>query len=272
MEVALARARSTGSVFIATREELLKLSISDAYGAMLKTNALLVKEHQFKVKGFKVGATSPAVQQRMGLEGPFWGILYDKVVAPPRGGDVPRFSIKKDNVRGVETEFAFMIKKEIVPRSSKPYSGEELVKEFCSTVTPCVEVCGFRMRPTELASLAQGIIADTGNTSVVFPIDSFARNAADVYQELIGSKSTIQIDGVKVASGSGADVLGSPVKALEWFVQEACNGPAQMTIPEGTYVSTGATCGLIPITKACYMHAAFSGISNCDIHIAFRDQ
>jgi 2-oxo-3-hexenedioate decarboxylase len=238
---------------------------------MQKTAQALERERGWKLAGFKVGATSKAVQQRMGLTGPFWGVIYDsaKMTAPHRGGNIPRFSIREDLIRGVEAEFAFTIKKDIVPRSAnKPYSAEELVTDYCSTVTPCVEVCGFRLQP-DMGSMAPLIIADTGNTAVVFPGESFARNAADVFADLPSSKATISIDGDAVAVGSGTEVLGSPALSLEWFIKEA--GLLNITIPQGCFVTTGATCGLVPITKSGYVQASFSGISKCDIHIAFRE-
>ena len=262
----LSKRRITGL----SAEQVSKLTMEDGYSVMKKTTKLLEAEKGWNVAGFKVGATSKAAQQRMGMNGPFWGTLFEpsKVVASHRGGNIPRFSISQDLIRGIETEFAFNIKKDITPRNN-PYTAEELVMDHCSTVIPCVEVCGSRV-PVDFAGSAPLLIADTGNTAVVFPSDSFARSAADVYKDLPSSKATMFIDGVQVAEGSGAEVLGSPVSALEWLVKEVC-GLHGMTIPQGSFVITGATSGLKPITSTCYVHAGFSGISKADIHIAFRE-
>ena len=251
------------------RAELNKLTISDGYEVMKKTAKLLEKERGWGVAGFKVGATAKAAQDKMGLNGPFWGYIYEpaKVLATPRNGPIPRFSVEHDLIRGIETEFAFTIKKDISPRSS-PYSKEELVMDHCDRVIPCVEVCGFRL-PADVGGLASLLVADTGNAAVVFPNDSFSRNAADVYKDLVHSRASIHIDGVHIGTGSGQEVLGSPLNSLEWLVKEAV-GVHGLTIPQGTFVITGATSGLKPITTCCYMHASFSGISNCDVHIAFR--
>lgn len=271
----LAKARVTktraSNLSESMRASIAKMSQEDGYEVMKKTAQVLEREYKgWGVTGFKVGATARPAQEKMGLNGPFWGYIYSpaKMVAPHRGGNIPRFSVDQDMIRGVETEFAFTIDKDIVPRS-QAYTGEEIVLDYCDTVIPCVEVCGFRL-PLDISSLASMLIADTGNAAVVFPpADSHARLAKDVYKDLAQSAATISMDGEQVAHGTGAEVLGSPVKSLEWLAAEVCI-KHRLTIPKGSFVITGATSGLRPVTSACYMHAAFSGMSKADIHIAFR--
>ena len=262
-------AKSRATSLAIPREQIDKLTIADGYEIMKKTAKLLENEKGWSVAGFKVGATAKAAQDKMGLKGPFWGYIYSpaKTIAAQRGGNIPRFSIEQDLIRGVETEFAFTIKKDITPRS-KPYTAEEIVLDYCDRVIPSVEVCGFRL-PVDLGGLPSMLIADTGNAAVVLAGDTFSRNAADVYKDLVHSKASLYLDGVHICEGSGVDVLGSPINSLEWLAKEVC-GVHGLTIPQGTFVITGATSGLRPITTSCYMHAAFSGVSKCDIHIAFR--
>lgn len=265
--LAIARSGSVRSTGI-TVEMVEKLTTKDGYELLHSATGVLQHEFGWEVVGYKVGATSVAVQQRVGLKEPFWGPIFNKAVQRSPA-EAARFSISRDLIRGVEAEFAFQIKRDIVPRST-PYSVLELMTDYCSTVTPCVEVCASRVQPAVQASTPV-LIGDTGNLTVVFPPSAIAQDALQVYRELKSTQTSFRVDGEQVSTGSGADVLGGPELSLQWFANNVVNGDRQLTIREGEFVITGATCGLVPITKPCYAKALFSGAFNCELNLAFRE-
>lgn len=268
--LATARASNVRSTAI-TLDQVSHLTSQQGYAVLHHTTESLQTDHGWKIAGWKVGATSLAVQQRIGLSEPFWGPIFSKTtLTGGQRGEASRFSIQKDLIRGIEAEFAFQIKRDIVPRA-EPYSVQELMHEYCSTVTPCVEVCASRMQ-ADVQSNTPMLIGDTGNFTVIFPTaHQHDMPASKVYEELKHCKTSCNLDGKQVAAGSGADVLGSPELSLQWFANNVVNGERQLTIQAGEFVTTGATCGLIPITKPCYARVYFSGVSNCEFDLAFRE-
>lgn len=218
--------------------------------------------------GYKVGATSADVQKRLNMNKPFWGPIYDQTLVKPGTTD-KKFSVKRDMIRGIEAEFAFRIKKDVVPRN-KPYVAEELLTDYCDVVVPCVEVCASRLDP-ELSKNSILVIADTGNETLLFPDDSFGKNAREFFQSLPKLRTAIFVDGVKIAEGTGSEVLGSPATSLAWFVAEAVNGGPKVPLKKGMFVTTGATCGLLPITKKCKVRVSYSIAADCHVDFEFEE-
>lgn len=274
-----------------------------AYDVLEEYEAILHANH-WKTIGYKVGATSDLVQGKLKLREPFFGPL----LVPPRrtaattasnaspssslhtvmstptsfAEETPvRFSISQDFVRGVEAEFAFRACRDVVPigsnssasslssSASPHYTAAELTSNYFDVVFPIVEVCGSRL-PSSRAAAADGasLIADgAGNHAMVeHPRVQMQRSASSILEH---ERATVKIDGKIVASGFGEDVLGGPSRSLAWFVDRFVQSGRRKTIPKNAIVSTGAICGLIPISKPCYVTFEFLHWGN--IHLAFRE-
>lgn len=268
--------------------------------------------NNWKTIGYKVGATSAIARGKLKLREPFYGPLLvpgpsivstapsslarksssssvatiltsssapgSHNLSPSRSfaEETPiRFSLSKNNVRGVEAEFAFRACRDVTPTTSPSYyTVEELTSNYFDVVYPIVEVCGSRL-PVSRAATADGplLVADgAGNEAMAeHPRARFARPSGSVLDQ---ERAQVKIDGKLVASGYGEDVLGSPSKSLAWFVERFVQGGGggggrRRTIPKNAIVSTGAICGLIPITKPCYVTVEF--LHWGDIHLAFRE-
>jgi 2-keto-4-pentenoate hydratase len=248
-------------------------TLSEAYDTLSGMEELMNKT-RWQTAGYKVGATSGPVQTRLGLQHPFWGPIFKPATLTAQTNHAARFSVAGDLVRGVEAEFAFVIGKDIAPRPAK-YSKEELVEKYCSSVMPSVEVCASRL-PLDAPFAGSLTVADgAGNFAFVLdkgharPLSGLSSMASSgQIRRLLEEKTQIRVDGAVVASGSGGDVLGDPCAALEWFVEHVVQGAPRRTLRAGQFVSTGATCGLVPIAKSCYVAVEFEHWST--VHLAFR--
>jgi 2-keto-4-pentenoate hydratase len=256
----------------------LLTSLTDAYPTALACHSTLVEKGGWNLSGYKIGATSEIVQQRIGLNTPFWGRLYNQSIEKrlTQHQKTHRFSIREDLIRGVEAEFAFVLKKEI---NSTTITGcgaggltpLQLVQEYISHVIPSVEICASRL-PLNAKPTAQALIADSGgngsvilgneSTSSIITIDE-KTNVQSLLDLLEVSTAQISIDGEIVASGAGKNVLGNPLNSLAWFVNNMVgtnhtnNSESSLTLYPSQTIITGATCGLIPITKPCYVKVSF---------------
>jgi len=243
------------------------LSLPDAYAVLSDVESAL-NDKGWPTVAYKVGATSSVIQQRLGLAEPFWGPIFKPALMDALGREARRFSVEHDQVRGVEAEFAFIVDKDIEPRSTA-YTQAELLEVYCPTFAPAVEVCATRLPAGAPLSGALTVADGAGNGAIVL---DRARASHEVVA-LGGMKTWIKIDGVVVAQGTGAEVLGHPGAALEWFVNRVVHG-GRRALRRGNVISSGATCGLVGITKQCYVTVEF-GASNDDkhrtaVHLAFR--
>jgi len=236
-------------------------TVPQAYESLMLAEDELASKPEWKVVGFKIGATSQVVQQRLKLNEPFWGPIFrpNMHLTSEKPPNEPfRFSIKDDMIRGIEAEFAFTLGKDIPPRL-KPYTQEELLDEYCESVSACVEVCASRLPVTAPLSGPFTICDLAGNGCLIFEkIASPTKTLSEQDKAGLAKKKTwVKIDGDVVAHGSGAEVMGSPAHALEWFVNKVVHGPLGVTLFSGSVVTTGATCGLIPISRPCYVAVEF---------------
>jgi len=172
--------------------------------------------------------------------------------------EAQRFSISESGIRGVEAEFAFVLRRDVAPRAGgRSYDADELLEEYVDCVMPSVEVCGTRA-PADAKASAGLLVADgAGNERVLLGWDAAVAPAKSVAAQLASQPAEVLIDGAVVASGLGREVLGSPETSLAWFVNEVVQGGPRVTLRAHQFVITGAICGLVPVTKACYVRLSF---------------
>lgn len=239
-----------------------------AYEAQLANHTTLIQHGNWNLTGYKIGATSTIVQERIGLKTPFWGRLYDQCIEKKltQNQKTHRFSLSQDLIRGVEAEFAFTLKKEIPAAGNHkiPYTPTQLLSEYVSTIMPAVEICASRA-PTNSKPTSQALIADSGgngsvilgNESLITIDDSKFNNIQSIMDILEISTTQVSIDGEIIATGCGKNVLGNPLNSLAWFVNVITGPEFNISLLPNQTIITGATCGLIPIIKPCYVKVSF---------------
>ncbi|MFT3989698.1 2-keto-4-pentenoate hydratase [Aestuariivirga sp.] len=183
-----------------------------------------------RVAGWKIAATSVAGQKHINVDGPLVGRIYAKRVLPP-GAAV---SLAGNAMRVAEAEFAFRFGIALPPRDH-PYTEEECLAAV-SALHLSLEIPDSRYEDFTKVGAAQ-LIADTAcaNWLVLGPEVKADWRGIDLAEHRV----TGFRNGVQVAEGTGKAVLGGPVIALAWFVNEAaryCGG-----LKAGQFVTTG-TC------------------------------
>jgi 2-keto-4-pentenoate hydratase len=185
-----------------------------------------------QVVGWKVGATAAAVQEKFGLSEPFSGPVFARDVqtspAAPVARDFPHLCL--------ESEFAFRFTRSLPARAQR-YERAEIIAALGALV-PAFELIGPRF-DSLLSGRAPMAIADCGvNAGLVLgvPVDDWQG------YDLPNHRVVLQVEGVEVAAGSGANVLGDPIKVLEWAVNHLST--RGIGLEAGQLISTGTTTGL----------------------------
>jgi 2-keto-4-pentenoate hydratase len=206
-----------------------------------------------KIAGWKVGATALPVQALFKVGHPFYGPIFAPTVyaSPAKPHAADHFHLT------IESEFVFRLSKDLPPRPDG-YTKAEVSAAF-DTVLPGLEIVGGRypgLTSTEVFS----VIADcAGNEGLVIGKPTTGWREAD----LIAQRVRLEVNGRIVGDGSGADVLGSPIRVLEWLVADMSRRGIAMTT--GQVVSTGTCTGVISIGPGEQAMADFGPLGGVEL-------
>ena len=193
---------------------------SDAYAVQ----AALAGLSGGTVPGWKVGNLTAAQQDKSNIPGVTTGaLLAPWFAASPACWRLADFLVPK-----LECEFAFSLAADL-PKRATPYSRDE-VAAAVAALHPAIEIFDTRLA----ASTPIGGLADCmASGGFVFGAGSADWKKLDLGKHAM----TLALDGVEVARGSGAEILGDPFAAL---VLMANNPPSWATLRKGAVVTTGS--------------------------------
>ncbi|WP_200343462.1 fumarylacetoacetate hydrolase family protein [Rhodovibrio sodomensis] len=182
--------------------------------------------------GHKIGATSRAIQTRLGAAGPFHSALFaERTFASGAQLDLPEGAL------GIECEIA--VKIEETP--ARPPETLDQAARLVASVHPAIELVGVRM-PDGLRPDVRACIADFG-LSVTFVFGTDVDPAA--LPDLAALPVTATVNGQQRASGTGAEVLGHPLNAIIYLSQALAREGRQLQ--GGSWVTTGTCVGIVPV-------------------------
>ncbi len=218
--------------------------------------AQLEKTSREKLFGWKIAATSEAGQKHINVAGPLAGrILAETLIAD--GGTA---SMKGNEMRVGEPEYAFRMARDLVPRTT-PYSVQEVL-EAVGTLHPAIEIPDSRFADFVSAGEAQ-LIADNAcaHLFVLGPATSADWRAIDLVEE----RPLITLRGERY-TGHGKNVLGDPLIALTWCANELC--ALGLTLRAGQVVTTGTCHPPLPIAAGDHFQADFGAIGKVSVKFA----
>jgi 2-oxo-3-hexenedioate decarboxylase/2-keto-4-pentenoate hydratase len=227
----LGRNRLDGQPLI-DAERLLQASgdANSAVGYDIQTRlAVWFSEHgQGYVAGYKIGATARGMQALLGVPGPVYGHIMSKNILAP--GLV--FTCNPACEPGIECEIAFRLGEDLPPRSM-PHDCESVAAAI-DAVLPVIEIVENRYGDYRACSLALLTADDFFHKACVAgtPV------AAWRDMNLAGCRGYVSVNGSKLETGRGADVLGNPINAVAWLANKLAE--RGMALKAGQIVSTGS--------------------------------
>ncbi|WP_296602225.1 fumarylacetoacetate hydrolase family protein [Nocardioides sp.] len=160
------------------------------------------------VVGRKIGATSTAVQQQLGVDQPDFGVLLagmDVSTAPL----VPTARLLQPKV---EAEIAFILGEDL---TDGPFDADR-VRKCVSYAVAAVEIVDSRISGWDI-SFAD-TVADNASSGL-FVLGTTRRALAEV--DPVTVEMQMRVNGVVVSTGTGAACLGDPLTALAWLAEQA---------------------------------------------------
>jgi 2-keto-4-pentenoate hydratase len=224
-------------------------SEADGYRIQDTLHGLLAPDFGARV-GYKIGCTSPVMQQYLDIPHPCGGGVFAKGVHPSG------VSLRaKDFVRvGVECEIAVRLSRDL-PSSDAPFTADT-VAEAIEAYLPAIEIVDDRYVKWETMG-APTLVADDFFAAGCVLGTPVARSAAP---DLLSVTGRALINGVEVGRGTGADVLGHPHHALAWLANHLAED--DKSLRAGEIVLTGSLVKTIWLNAGDSVVMELSGLGN----------
>ena len=202
------------------------------------------------VVGKKIGVTSKAVMDMLGVYQPDFGYLLTGMVYG-EGERIPLDTLIQPKAEG---EIAFVLKRDLMG----PGVTNAMVLAATECVMPCFEIVDSRIRDWKIK--IQDTVADNASCGVyVLGKDRIKPRDLD----LAAVKMDIRKNGEHVASGTGAAVQGHPATAVAWLA----NTLGKFGIPflAGEVILSGSLAPLLPAVPGDRFEMTLHGIGNASI-------
>lgn len=252
----IAAASAALSAAYASRRPIAPLS--EQYPGMTVADAYEIQRRQVEqwvhsgraIQGYKVGLTSLAMQQQLGVDEPDYGMIVDGMVCDT-GATLPADTYIASRV---EPEIAFTLAHEL----RGPGLTLAEVTAAVGEVVASLEIIDSRIADWRI-TLADTIADNASSAGVV--LGSVRRPLAEIDIEAL--QVTLQLDGELVGEGRGADVMGSPLHALLWVANRL--GELGVALHAGALVMPGSVCVSAPLPPGAQVRADFGelGVVEC---------
>lgn len=248
----LARAAETGVPCPPVRDLIGRDDVATAYAVQQLLTARRI-ESGARVVGRKIGLTSPAVQQQLGVDRPDFGVLFDDMAY--RGGDaIPADLVLQSRI---EAEVAFVLGADL---ADGPLDAAQ-VRQATEYVAAALEVCGSRIENWDI-SFAD-TVADNASAGA-FVLGPARRTLVEVSP--VEVEMSMAIDGQQVSTGSGAACLGDPVQAVVWLARTAME--LGQPLRAGDVVLSGALGPMCPVVAGNVITATLTGLGAVTVTVS----
>jgi 2-keto-4-pentenoate hydratase len=203
--------------------------------------------------GRKIGLTSRAMQELLGVNQPDYGFLLDSMVVAS-GSTLSRTDFLLPRI---EPEIAFWLARDL----KGPGITADAVLAATRGVSPALELVDSRIAKWHIK--LPDTIADNASSARVIvseqivPLDGL---------DLAGEAVTLTRNGVEVGSGNGAAVLGHPAEAVAWLANKLAE--YDIAITTGQLVLPGAMCAAATVAAGETYRAVFTSIGEVSVRFA----
>jgi 2-keto-4-pentenoate hydratase len=233
------KAYETGIPIAPVRSEIFGLAA--AYAVQRATYNAWVKAGR-KPAGHKIGLTSKAVQEQLGVHEPDYGALFSDMILD-NGAHIGQRAVLQPRV---EPEIAFVLRTDLIGVS---LTAEEVIAAT-DYVVPAVEVCGSRVKDWNIRF--EDTVADNASSGLVVlgnqKHEPFLAKLGDVVVQM-------RLNGAISADGRGTACLGNPANAVAWLAGALTRLGDRLRA--GDVVMSGALAKMVPAEAGSRFEADF---------------
>lgn len=224
-----------------------ELTIDDAYAISLDFLSRRRAEGE-RVVGKKIGVTSKAVQDMLGVHQPDFGFLTDWMHVD---GDISVEQKKLIQPRA-EAEIAFILRDGLKGPGVTPAD----VIAATQAIAPCFEIVDSRIDEWKIGIV--DTVADNASCGV-FILGEARADPRD--HDLPNLKVTVTKNGAPLSEGLGSAVQGDPAQAVAWLANTL--GEYGVTLDAGDIILSGSLVPLEPAVAGDVFEMELHGVGGC---------
>ena len=229
------------------------LTIDDAYEISLRFLDRRLSDGE-KVIGKKIGVTSKAVQDMLGVHQPDFGYLTDAMVVANNGDVRIAGTLIQPRAEG---EIAFRLKSDL----QGPGVDEAAVLAATQSIIPCFEIVDSRIQDWKIR--IEDTIADNASCGV-FVLGEAERDPQDF--DLPSLKLRMFKNGDFLSEGLGSAVQGSPLTAVAWLANTL--GGYGIPLKAGEVILSGSVVPLEPVSAGDELTLELEGVGGAAIRFS----
>lgn len=228
------------------------ITISDAYRVQLRMNERRIEAGE-TVVGKKIGVTSRAIQELIGVSQPDFGQLTSGM-AFEEGQELPLGGLIQPRA---EAEVAFLLGRDL---DGPGITATDVIRAT-DCVMPCFEIVDSRI--TDWKIKIQDTIADNASCGVYLLGEAKAK-PTDLDLNLAGM--VLERNGELFSTAAGAAVQGGPVNAVVWLA----NTLGELGIPfkAGEVILSGSQSTLVPAVPGDTLRCTVGGLGSCEVRFS----
>lgn len=228
------------------------MTIEDAYRVQQRVVGRRLDAGE-AVVGKKIGVTSKAVMDMLGVYQPDFGYLLSGMVY----GEGQTIALDTLIQPKAEGEIAFILKKDLIGPGIT--NAEVLAATEC--VMPCFEIVDSRIRDWKIK--IQDTVADNASCGV-FVLGDRAVSPRAIDLSTCGM--VLEKNGEVIGTGAGAAALGSPVNAVAWLANTL--GRLGIPLKAGEVILSGALAAMAVVKPGDNFRVSIGGIGSCSVRFA----
>jgi 2-oxopent-4-enoate/cis-2-oxohex-4-enoate hydratase len=242
-------ALSTGKTVSPLTSRGFDISIEDAYHIQQQMLSRRLEKGE-KIIGKKIGVTSKAVMNMLGVHQPDFGYLLDGMVYN-EGESVPMNTLIQPKAEG---EIAFLLNKDLM---GPGVTGADVLAAT-EGVMACFEIVDSRI--TDWKIKIQDTVADNASCGV-FVLGDKLVDPKKIDLSLCGM--VLEKNGELVVTGAGAATMASPINAMVWLANTL--GRLGIPLKAGDVVLSGALGAMVPVQAGDSLRVTIGGIGGCSV-------
>jgi len=205
------------------------------------------------VVGRKIGLTSAAVQQQMGVDQPDFGVLFSDM-AYADGETVP---VKRFLQPRAEAEVAFVLAEDLVEGDL----GLDQIRGAIDHAVAAIEICDSRIAGWDISF--GDTVADNASAGAYvlgtrrLALDAVEPKAVDMRMTVMGAEDSV---------GTGAACLGDPLLAVQWLARQARE--FGQPLRAGQIILSGALGPMRPVAPGAEVVVTISGLGEVSVRFS----
>jgi 2-keto-4-pentenoate hydratase len=228
-----------------------ELTAEQAYAIQSAWLDIKRRERPVRLVGHKIGLTSLAMQQLLGIDQPDYGFLLDSMMTAP-GSAVRRADFIAPRI---EPEIAFWLSSDL----RGPGVTIENVLAATRGVSAALELVDSRIRDWRIKLV--DTIADNASSARVIVSERIV-DPAEI--DLVAESVTLLRNDERVGTGTGAAVLNHPASAVAWLANRLAD--FGVALRAGQLILPGAMCSAVNVDAGATYRANFAHLGEVAIH------